>query len=63
MGKDQIVITEIPYEVNKAELIRKIDLLRIDKKLDEIVDARDESDRNGLRIVIDLKRVRIVNFY
>lgn len=55
-GKDQIVITEIPYEVNKAELIRKIDLLRIDKKLDEIVDARDESDRNGLRIVIDLKK-------
>lgn len=55
-GKDAIVITEIPYQVNKANLILKIaDLVR-DKKIDGISDLRDESDRDGLRIVVELKR-------
>lgn len=55
-GKEQIVITELPYEVNKAQLVKKIDEMRIDKKLDGIADIRDESDRTGLRIVIELKK-------
>lgn len=55
-GKEQIVITEIPYEVNKAMLIKKIDEQRLDKRLDGIADVRDESDRTGLRIVIELKK-------
>lgn len=55
-GKEQIVITEIPYEVNKANLVKKIDELRFDKKLEGISDVRDESDRSGLRIVIELKK-------
>jgi topoisomerase-4 subunit A len=55
-GKDQIVITEIPYEVNKALLVRQIDEIRINKKIDGIVEVRDESDRNGLRIAIDVKK-------
>jgi topoisomerase IV subunit A len=55
-GKDQIIITEIPYEVNKALLVRKIDEIRIDKKIEGIQEVRDESDRNGLRIAIDVKK-------
>lgn len=55
-GKQQIVITEIPYEVNKATLVKKIDELRFDRKLDGIADVRDETDRTGLRIVIELKK-------
>ncbi|MCZ0755145.1 DNA topoisomerase IV subunit A [Anoxybacillus sp. J5B_2022] len=55
-GKQQIVITEIPYEVNKASLVKKIDELRFDRKLDGISDVRDETDRTGLRIVIELKK-------
>ncbi|MFD3445684.1 DNA topoisomerase IV subunit A [Microbacteriaceae bacterium 4G12] len=55
-GKQQIVITEIPYEVNKANLVKKMDDLRIDKKLDGISEVRDETDRTGLRIVIELKK-------
>lgn len=56
-GKAQIVITEIPYDVNKAQLVKKIDELRYDKRLDGIADIRDESDRTaGLRIVIELKK-------
>lgn len=55
-GKQQIVITEIPYEVNKANLVKKIDDLRIDKKLEGIAEVRDETDRTGLRIVIELKK-------
>lgn len=55
-GKSQIVISEIPYEVNKANLVKKIDELRLDRKLDGIADVRDESDRTGLRIVIELKK-------
>ncbi|AYC29482.1 DNA topoisomerase IV subunit A [Paenisporosarcina cavernae] len=55
-GKQQIVITEIPYEVNKANLIKRIDEQRLDKRLDGIADVRDESDRTGLRMVIELKK-------
>ena len=54
-GKEKIVITEIPYDVNKAMLVNKIDGIRIDKKIDGMSEVRDESDREGLRIVIDLK--------
>lgn len=55
-GKEQIIIKEIPYQVNKARLIEKIaDLVR-DKKIENISDLRDESDRNGMRVVIELKR-------
>lgn len=55
-GKEQIVITELPYDVNKAHLVKKIDEQRIDKRLEGIADIRDESDRTGLRIVIELKK-------
>ncbi|WP_027409333.1 DNA topoisomerase IV subunit A [Anoxybacteroides tepidamans] len=55
-GKQHIIITEIPYEVNKANLVKKIDELRFDRKLDGISDVRDETDRTGLRIVIELKK-------
>ncbi len=54
--KETIVITEIPYQVNKAALIEKISDLVRDKKINGISDLRDESDREGIRIVIDLKR-------
>ena len=52
----QILITEIPYEVNKANLVKKINDIRIEKKIDGIVDARDETARGDLRIAIDLKK-------
>ncbi len=55
-GKENIVITELPYQVNKANLIEKIAELVREGKLDDISDIRDESDRDGLRIVIELKR-------
>jgi len=55
-GKNQIVITEIPYEVNKSNLVRKMDEIRINKKIDGIADVRDETDRTGLRIVVELKK-------
>ncbi|MGM0835370.1 MAG: DNA topoisomerase IV subunit A [Bacillota bacterium] len=55
-GKQQIVITEVPYEVNKANLVKKIDELRYDKKVDGISEVRDETDRTGLRVVIELKK-------
>jgi DNA gyrase subunit A len=54
--RQSIVVTEIPYQVNKASLIEKIAELVNEKKIDDISDIRDESDRDGLRIVIDLKR-------
>ncbi len=55
-GKEKIVIDEIPFEVNKQQLVRKIDEIRIDKKIDGIQEVRDESDKDSnLRIVIDLK--------
>ena len=55
-GKQQIIITEIPYQVNKAKLVEKIAELVKDKKVEGISDLRDESNRNGMRIVIELKR-------
>jgi len=55
-GKESIIVSELPYEVNKASLIEKIAELVKDKKVDNISDLRDESDRDGMRIVIDLKR-------
>ncbi len=54
-GKEQLVVTEIPFDVNKANLVNKIDAIRIEKKIDGMSEVRDESDRDGLRIVIDLK--------
>lgn len=54
--KKQIIINEIPYEVNKALLVKKIDEIRIEKKIDGIAEVRDETDRNGLQIAIDLKK-------
>lgn len=55
-GKETIIITEIPYQVNKANLIVKIAELVNTKKIDGITDVNDESDRNGLRIVVDVRR-------
>lgn len=55
-GKEQIVITEIPYEINKANLVKKIDDVRVDNKVAGIAEVRDESDRDGLRIAIELKK-------
>ena len=55
-GKQQIVVTEIPYQVNKAKLVERIAELVKDKKIEGISDLRDESNRNGMRIVIELKR-------
>nr|WP_185807013.1 DNA topoisomerase IV subunit A [Bacillus sp. HMF5848] len=55
-GRQQIVITEIPFEVNKANLVKKMDEFRLDKKLEGIAEVRDETDRTGLRIVIELKK-------
>ncbi|HOQ09777.1 MAG TPA: DNA gyrase subunit A [Syntrophomonadaceae bacterium] len=60
-GKSAIVITEIPYQVNKARLVEKIAELVRDKKIDGIVDLRDESDRRGIRVVIELRRDVNVN--
>ena len=54
--KNKIIINEIPYEVNKALLVRKIDEIRIDKKIDGMIEVRDESDKDGLQITIDLKK-------
>ena len=54
--KNQIIVTEIPFDVNKANLVRKIDEIRVDKKIDGIIEVRDETDKEGLRIVIDLKK-------
>lgn len=55
-GKKQIVVTEIPYEVNKAVLVKKIDDVRVNNKVPGIAEVRDESDRTGLRIAIELKK-------
>lgn len=54
-GKNQIIISEIPFDVNKWNLVSKIESIRIDKKIEGIAEVRDETDREGLRIVIDLK--------
>src|SRR5579884_1224239 len=55
-GKVSIVVTELPYQVNKADLVKKIAELARDKKIDGITDVRDESDRAGIRVVVDLRR-------
>lgn len=60
-GKDQIVVTEIPYMVNKAAMIEKTAQLVNEKKIEGIADIRDESDRDGLRVVYDLKRDAVPN--
>ena len=60
-GREVIIVTEIPYQVNKADMIKKTADLVNDKKLEGISDIRDESDRNGMRIVYELKRDSIPN--
>lgn len=55
-SRSQIIVTEIPYEVNKAQLVKRIDEIRLTKKVEGIAEVRDESDRQGLRIAIELKR-------
>src|SRR5258708_16069363 len=55
-GRERIIIDELPYAVNKATLVAKIAELVADRKLEGIADLRDESDRDGMRIVIELKR-------
>ena len=55
-GKSRIIVTELPYQVNKARLIEKIASLVRDKQIEGITDLRDESDRNGMRIVVELRR-------
>ncbi|PWG00826.1 DNA topoisomerase IV subunit A [Levilactobacillus bambusae] len=55
-NKQQITVTEVPYEVNKAQLVKKIDEIRLLKKVEGISEVRDETDRNGLQIAIELKR-------
>jgi len=55
-GRQQIVITELPYEVNKANLVKRMEELRLDKKVEGVAEVRDETDRDGLRVVIELKK-------
>ena len=55
-GKQSLIITEIPFDVIKSNLVKKIDEIRLDKKIDGIIEVRDESDIDGLRIVVDLKK-------
>ncbi|ANK37386.1 MULTISPECIES: DNA topoisomerase IV subunit A [Staphylococcus] len=55
-GRKELIVTEVPYEVNKSSLVKKMDELRADKKVDGIVEVRDETDRTGLRIAIELKK-------
>ena len=55
-SQDRIIVTEIPYEVNKADLVRQIDNLRINNNIEDILEIRDETDQEGLRIAIDLKK-------
>ena len=55
-GKTTIIIDEIPFEVNKALLVKTIDEIRVDKKIDGIIEIRDESDRDGIRIALDVKK-------
>ena len=54
--KTKIIIDEIPYEVNKQLLVKRMDEIRIDKKIDGIVEVRDESDKDGLQIAVELKK-------
>ena len=59
-SRTAIVVTELPYQVNKAGLLEKIAAMVNDKKLEGIADLRDESDREGIRVVIELKRDAVV---
>ncbi|NCU18555.1 DNA topoisomerase IV subunit A [Pallidibacillus pasinlerensis] len=65
-GREQIVITEIPYDVNKAQMVKKIDEIRLDRKVEGISEVRDETDRTGLRVVVELRKnadsVGILNY-
>jgi len=56
VGREQIVITELPYEVNKANLVKKMEELRLDRKVGGVAEVRDETDRTGTRVVIELKK-------
>ncbi|MFD2695235.1 DNA topoisomerase IV subunit A [Sporolactobacillus shoreicorticis] len=66
-GRKQIIVTELPYEVNKALLVKKMDELRLDHKVEGVSEVRDETDRSGMRIIIELKKDAdpngILNFY
>jgi len=66
-GRKQIIITELPYEVNKAMLVKKMDELRLDHKVEGVSEVRDETDRSGMRVIIELKKDAdpngILNFY
>ena len=66
-GKQQIIITELPYELNKANLVKKMEELRLDKKVEGVAEVRDETDRTGTRVVIELKKdgdaKGILNYY
>ncbi|RYL93341.1 DNA topoisomerase IV subunit A [Sporolactobacillus sp. THM19-2] len=66
-GRKQIIITELPYEVNKALLIKKMDELRLDHKVEGVAEVRDETDRTGMRMVIELKKGAdaqgVLNYY
>jgi len=59
--ENQIIVTEIPYEVNKANLVKKIDELRVNKKIPGVTEVRDESDKDGLRIAIDFRKSADIN--
>lgn len=61
-GREQLVVTEIPYEINKATLVKRIDDVRVNAKVPGISEVRDESDREGLRIAIELKKKPIVSW-
>lgn len=60
-GREQIIVTEVPYQVIKSDLVRKIAEMADEKKIEGISEVRDESDRNGIRIVVELKRDAISN--
>ncbi|MFT8928136.1 MAG: DNA topoisomerase IV subunit A [Sporolactobacillus sp.] len=66
-GREQIIVTELPYEVNKALLVKKMDELRLDHKVEGVAEVRDETDRSGMRLVIELKKDAdaqgILNYY
>ncbi|HSU80614.1 MAG TPA: DNA topoisomerase (ATP-hydrolyzing) subunit A, partial [Candidatus Angelobacter sp.] len=66
-GREQIIIHELPYDVNKANLVKKMEELRLDRKVEGVAEVRDETDRTGLRVVIELKKdgdaEGILNYY
>ncbi|MDN3953803.1 DNA topoisomerase IV subunit A [Sporolactobacillus laevolacticus] len=66
-GRKQIIINELPYEVNKALLVKKMDELRLDHKVEGVAEVRDETDRSGMRVIIELKKDAdpngILNYY